>query len=210
MELQVNGPLSPTQQTRIRVLQLDHFSSPNVTQDTVTWHHSWDGTGSTCQDRCGAPWSQLGKNTQFSAVCKFTGVALFDALGGNVPIGLVESAWGGTRIESWSSPDALSSCPADTTAGCGPPIGGQWARMNSTNSGNLCSAAWNGMLHPILNMRFAAMLWYQVRNSTVVYVVFDFNSRRHPRFSFRENPTLIALREHGRDLETTLAELVPR
>ena len=55
----------------------------------------------------------------FSAVCKFTGAAVFDALGGTVPVGLVESAWGGTRIESWSSPDALAACPATTTAGCG-------------------------------------------------------------------------------------------
>ena len=58
-----------------------------------------------------------------------------------MPVGLVESAWGGTRIESWSSPDALAACPADTTAGCGPPLlgPGQWPRMNSSNSGNLCS-----------------------------------------------------------------------
>lgn len=94
-------------------------------------------------------------------MCRITGASLFDSLGGKVPIGLVESAWGGTRIESWSSPDALAACPVDTTAGCGPPLLGpnEWARMNSSNSGNLCSAAYNGMLHPILPMRFLAMLW---------------------------------------------------
>ena len=33
--------------------------------------------------------------------------------------------------------------------------------MNSSNSGNLCSSAFNGMLWPIRRMRFAAMLYYQ-------------------------------------------------
>jgi hypothetical protein len=104
----------------------------------------------------------LGENKHFSAVCKFTGAGLYDALKGAVPIGLVESAWGGTRIESWSSPDALKACPVDTTAGCGPGLGNNpYGRMNSSNSGNLCSAAYNGMLHPILPMRLKAMLWYQ-------------------------------------------------
>jgi hypothetical protein len=142
-------------------MRIDHFSSPNRTIDTVSWGHSWDGTGTKCTDRCGASWMTLGQNTHFSAVCKFTGAGLFDALKGKVPIGLVESAWGGTRIESWSSPDALKACPVDTTAGCGPGLGHVGQRMNSTNSGNLCSAAYNGMLHPILPMRLKAMIWYQ-------------------------------------------------
>jgi sialate O-acetylesterase len=164
MELAVAGPpLTPAMETGIRVMRPDHWSSPNITQDTVAWHHSWDGTGTACTDRCGGPWGSLGDNPQFSAVCKFTATSLFQSWNGTVPIGLVESAWGGTRIESWSSPDALAQCPDDTTAGCGPPIGGssQMGRMNSTNSGNLCSAAYNGMLHPLLPMRFKAMLWYQ-------------------------------------------------
>lgn len=38
--------------------------------------------------------------------------------------------------------------------------------MNSTNSGNLCSADYNGMLAPILPMRFTAMLWYQGESNT--------------------------------------------
>ena len=38
--------------------------------------------------------------------------------------------------------------------------------MNSTNSGNLCSADYNGMLAPILPMRFKAMIWYQGESNT--------------------------------------------
>jgi hypothetical protein len=71
-------------------------------------------------------------------------------LGGKVPIGLVESAWGGTRIEAWTSPEGLAKCPGEGTAKCGPccDAGDLWCkahapgsapfcgRMNSTNSGN--------------------------------------------------------------------------
>ena len=132
MELPAKGPLSPEQATKIKILRLDHYSSPNRTIDTTSWGHSWDGTG-RCTDRCGNPWTVLGAEPTFSAVCKFTGAALFAAFDGKVPIGLVESAWGGTRIESWSSQDALAQCPADTTAGCGPGLGpNPGYRMNSS------------------------------------------------------------------------------
>jgi len=97
-----------------------------------------------------------------------------------VPIGLVESAWGGTRIEAWTSPEGLAKCPGEGTAKCGPccDTTDLWCkthapasapacgRMNSTNSGNLCSADYNGMLAPILPMRFKAMLWYQGESNT--------------------------------------------
>ena len=84
----------------------------------------------------------------------------------------------GTRIEAWTSPDGLAKCSGEGTAKCGPCCqqkGDPWCtktdppsapacgRMNSTNSGNLCSADYNGMLAPILPMRFKAMIWYQVR-----------------------------------------------
>ena len=50
----------------------------------------------------------------FSAVCWFYGKRMFGSL--NYPIGLIASAVGGTRIEAWSSPDALEQCFPD-----GPP-----------------------------------------------------------------------------------------
>ena len=44
----------------------------------------------------------------FSAVCWLYGKHLYDKY--QRPIGLVQSAWGGTRIEAWSSPAALDVC----------------------------------------------------------------------------------------------------
>jgi sialate O-acetylesterase len=46
----------------------------------------------------------------FSATGFYFGRELFKAL--NVPIGLLNSSWGGTQIESWMSPQALSADPS--------------------------------------------------------------------------------------------------
>jgi sialate O-acetylesterase len=52
----------------------------------------------------------------FSAQCWFTGRALFAALGGTVPVGLIEAAVGGTAIRQWSSTGALAACPQPYTS----------------------------------------------------------------------------------------------
>ena len=166
----------------VRVMRLDHLSTGSA-QSTLRWGHTWDGTGTRCTDRCGSPtWSAMSSSLgSFSAVCYLTGRNVFRGLGGKVPIGLVEAAWGGTRIEAWSSPEALAECSGDGTAKCGACCSdstGGWCseqqpatapacpRMNSTNSGNLCSADYNGMLAPLFPMRLKAMLWYQGESNT--------------------------------------------
>ena len=48
----------------------------------------------------------------FSATCWYTGRALWAALGGGaVPVGLVESAVGGTAVRNWVPTEALAMCP---------------------------------------------------------------------------------------------------
>ena len=44
----------------------------------------------------------------FSAICWLYGKALYERLG--YPIGLIDTTWGGTPIQSWMSPDALKTC----------------------------------------------------------------------------------------------------
>jgi hypothetical protein len=66
------------------------------------------------------PWSRAsnvsvasgGRFGIFSAVCWIFGRTIFEGLGGSVPVGLVASAWGGTRIESWSPDAVFEACPA--------------------------------------------------------------------------------------------------
>eukprot|EP00040_Diaphanoeca_grandis_P015059 m.76667 g.76667 ORF g.76667 m.76667 type:complete len:607 (+) comp24921_c0_seq2:190-2010(+) len=191
MEFGLSGVLNMTEVWReaaefgegLRVMKIDHFTT-QTPQVSLTWNRNWAGQGQ-CNDRCGMQWARSqtyvpkqGFST-FSAVCFLTGLGVYKGLDQKVPIGMVEAAWGGTRIESWMSPAALDKCPGLRTAKCGPCCTDfKWcnvtepsnapacARMNSTNSGNLCSGNYNGMLVPIAQMRFKSMLWYQGESNT--------------------------------------------
>ena len=77
----------------------------------------------------------------FSAVCFFYAMNIYDELG--VPLGLIDSAWGGTRVEAWSNHDALDSCDIE----------------DSPQNSN--SYMWNAMIHPLTKMTVKGFLWYQ-------------------------------------------------
>ncbi|XP_046365448.1 sialate O-acetylesterase-like [Haliotis rufescens] len=78
----------------------------------------------------------------FSAVCWFFGEYLYPER--KYPIGLIESQWGGTPIEAWSSPDALSACSHHTKRGP-----------------HAASVLWNPMINPLLDVTIYGAIWYQ-------------------------------------------------
>ena len=65
---------------------------------------------------CTGMWEKCDPSTvrQFSATAFFFGKKLYDEL--HVPVGLIESAWGGTPAESWISSSALESAGEFTDA----------------------------------------------------------------------------------------------
>ncbi|CAN9511542.1 unnamed protein product [Ophioblennius macclurei] len=91
------------------------------------------------------PWSvpTSGVLSEFSAVCWLFGRYMYDVL--KYPIGLVESCWGGTPVETWSSSRVLRQCGLDQILD-GP--------RND-------SVLWNAMIHPLLNMSIYGAIWYQ-------------------------------------------------
>ncbi|KAL6478646.1 hypothetical protein MHYP_G00120790 [Metynnis hypsauchen] len=105
--------------------------------------------------RVEVPWSRPtpevlgGKDfTHFSAVCWLFGRYLYETL--NYPVGLVESSWGGTPVEAWSSPRALHMCGIKTLESSHP-LKQLWTS----------SVLWNAMIHPLLNMTIKGAIWYQ-------------------------------------------------
>ncbi|XP_021365145.1 sialate O-acetylesterase-like [Mizuhopecten yessoensis] len=77
----------------------------------------------------------------FSAVCWLFGKQLSSQF--KYPIGLIESNWGGTRIEWWSLASALSKCPHN----------GKRAIHNSD--------LWNAMMSPFTRNTIYGAFWYQ-------------------------------------------------
>lgn len=63
------------------------------------------------QSDCVGSWSQCSPETvsEFSAVAYFFGRELRNELG--VPVGLIDSSWGGTRIEPWTPPVGFALLP---------------------------------------------------------------------------------------------------
>ncbi|KAL3067756.1 hypothetical protein OYC64_022186 [Pagothenia borchgrevinki] len=94
------------------------------------------------------PWSVQPANLAgFSAVCWLFGRNLFDKL--QYPIGLVESGWGNTPIEAWSSARALQQCGLESKS------------RKHYRSPQENSVLWNAMIHPLLNMTIKGAIWYQ-------------------------------------------------
>lgn len=91
---------------------------------------------------------------QFSAVGYFFGEKLQSAL--NIPIGLIYSTWGGTRIEYWMNEDTLASNSyfSDLLVSKKNNVVGE--KLNA-----FPSAIYNGMIYPLLDMPIKGVIWYQ-------------------------------------------------
>ncbi|CAM4666249.1 unnamed protein product [Lepidochelys olivacea] len=93
-----------------------------------------------------------GNFSYFSAVCWLFGRHLYEML--QYPIGLVESSWGGTCIEAWSSRRALHECGLKGDAR-------RFLLPTLLSGPDMPSVLWNAMIHPLLNMSLTGVIWYQ-------------------------------------------------
>jgi sialate O-acetylesterase len=109
-----------------------------------------------------------------SAVAYFFARELFILSDYKDPIGIIIVAWGGQPIELFSSPQALKD---ETCGGTVVPAAADlhtaptsFLRQSESPSpkknsdiqgGGNNSSIWNGMVHPLLPMRFKGVIWYQ-------------------------------------------------
>lgn len=102
------------------------------------------------------PWQECSSNaltaTKFSAAAYFFGREIHTNL--NVPVGLIASSWGGTRIEPWTPPVGFESVPslrATKTSGF------------ETNklSNREPTVLYNAMIAPIVGYALRGAIWYQ-------------------------------------------------
>ena len=96
-------------------------------------------------------WSVCSSNAheqmKFSAVGYFFGREIFKEL--KVPVGLVESSWGGTRIEPWTPREAFQSNLSE------------FASLEMRTNRMLASSIYNGMVAPLVPFAIRGALWYQ-------------------------------------------------
>jgi sialate O-acetylesterase len=117
----------------------------------------------------------------FSAVAYYFGRELYKEL--NVPVGLINSSWGGTQIEPWMSAKALSTDPTwpavlnrwhdemrklpekqaeyeKKLAAWKPPAPKPRPPMGA-GSPRQPAALYNGMIHPLIPAAIRGVIWYQ-------------------------------------------------
>ena len=97
------------------------------------------------------PWEQANPDNigEFSAVAYFFGKQLQEIL--DVPVGLIESNWGGSKIQSWMSTDALKGIEEfdmDTID-------------NKHKVNHSPTLLYNAMIDPIIQYSIKGALWYQ-------------------------------------------------
>lgn len=86
----------------------------------------------------------------FSATGYFFGLKLYQEL--KVPIGLIECAWGGTRIEAWTPWDKQKDIPR---------LVNDLKNTKKPGDPNLPSTLYNGMTNPLTPFTVKGAIWYQ-------------------------------------------------
>lgn len=129
---------------QIRHLKIEHTPMASAQEDVVTQ----DG------------WEVCSPETvnDFTAVGYFFGRKLQSEL--NVPIGLIGSNWGGTRIEPWTPPAGFRSVAAlDEMANDleNYPEKTKDGKVNHQSA----LALYNGMIHPLIQLPIRGAIWYQ-------------------------------------------------
>jgi sialate O-acetylesterase len=99
MEWSINASLDPD-------LELLASSNPNL-----RLFHLQKATSTTPKTDCVGTWAVSGPESakQFSAVAYYFGRQLQRTL--DVPVGLINTSWGGTRAEAWTSAEGMASNP---------------------------------------------------------------------------------------------------
>jgi len=94
--------------------------------------------------------------SEFSATAYFFAIALqkYDRLK-DVPIGLIDSSWGGTPVEAWTSMDAMSAHESLS------PLLKHWEENPDNRSPSRPSTLFNGMIAPLIPYSVRGAIWYQ-------------------------------------------------
>jgi sialate O-acetylesterase len=137
-DLEVAAATDPT----IRLVELPHVAAKEPQSDVS------------------ATWSECSPQTvgSITAVGYFFGRQLHETL--SVPVGIIDTNWGGTPVESWTRTEVMKADPSLKG------LFAQWDarveknpkdRMNSHYPANL----YNGMIAPIIPLAVRGAIWYQ-------------------------------------------------
>jgi sialate O-acetylesterase len=114
----------------------------------------------TPRDEFAGSWEVSSPQTagNFTAVGYFFARELWNEL--KVPIGIINSSWGGTGVETWTSPTAYAALPADVRTDYNIAQG-----ATPSNPNQFSSLLYNGMINPMIDYKIKGAIWYQGENN---------------------------------------------
>ncbi|QTE24446.1 sialate O-acetylesterase [Polaribacter cellanae] len=128
--------------------EIKNSTYSNIRFFTVPKH-----TSNYPQDNSYGEWKESSPETMknFSAIGYFFGRKLHKKLG--IPIGLINSSWGGTNIEVWIPKDVIKQAPALIKSMEKVSEQSWWPHYEGV--------AYNAMIYPLKNFNIAGTIWYQ-------------------------------------------------
>ena len=124
----------------IRFMKVKHTTSPLAVNDVVI-ANKWAVISS--------------KNAAHAtAVGYFFGRTLHQEVG--VPIGLIDSSWGGTRVEPWTTPQAFNASPDLAKRAKYKP-----QTLKDKGNHNKPTHIYNAMIEPLIPYAIRGVIWYQ-------------------------------------------------
>ena len=130
-------------------LLVEQINDPNIRLFTVP-----RASAATLQEKGEGDWKVCNKESVggFSAVAYFFGKKLNQNL--NIPIGLINSSWGGSPAEAWTPKEAVESKPQLAESASKLNNEQPWAPVKP-------GVLFNAMINPLIPFRIAGAIWYQ-------------------------------------------------
>jgi sialate O-acetylesterase len=132
----------------IRLFQAGNFSSKEPLDDVEPGIVMYGVPEAKCEWQACSPESI----PTFSSTAYFFARELYSKL--NVPIGIIDSSWGGTSAETWTPRSGLKKLGMEKELA-------QAAKLPQQADKKIPTRLYNGMIHPLRNFKIGGAIWYQ-------------------------------------------------
>ncbi len=133
---------------QVRLFQVGNFSSREPLDDVESGIEMYGVPPAACR------WQECSPETipTFASTAWFFARNLRQKL--NVPIGIIDAAWGGTPAEAWTPASGLKSLGYEAELK-------QAAELPQEPDKKIPTRLYNGMIHPLRNLTIRGVVWYQ-------------------------------------------------
>jgi len=140
--------------------------APNATNQKIRFFYVPKATADTPQEDVRSSWKVCSPEEMlhFSAIGYFFGKQLQQVL--NVPVGLINSNWGGTPAEVWTPKEVIDQDPVLKAAS---------VKLNPSDGWPISpGASFPAMIAPLTKFRIAGAIWYQGESNTQNYASYSY------------------------------------